>query len=97
MLTDSVEVYGMGKQRLRFPIEPSGSARLEIYIDLWDNEGVNIIAAMSTARDELSVDIDIEQVEGMTCVNVEGFPNHVSLFHSRLLNEGVNISTTKSR
>lgn len=80
---------------------PNGAAteksRVEIYVDLWANEETNLIAAMSTARDELIVDLEIEQVEGMTCITVEGFPNHVSLFKTRLALEGVYIATTKHR
>jgi hypothetical protein len=88
---------GMGQRINRCGQPPASPARLEIYIDLWENAAEKLIAAINTARDELCVDIDIEQVEGMSCINVEGQTNDVSLFHSRLLAEGVIVSTTKSR
>lgn len=98
MQTREVEFLGTGPQRVQpCPTASDNTARLEIYIDLWANESTNIIAAINTARDALCVEIDIEQVEGMSCINVEGFPKDVSVFHIRLLAEGVVVSTTKSR
>lgn len=97
MQTQEVEVFGYDHRCIKPVAKNDNLKRLEIYIDLWANDSANIIAAINTARDELVVDIDIEQVEGMSCINVEGFPNDVLLFHSRLTAEGVSVTTTKSR
>lgn len=95
MFAHSYEVLGSNRNN---PMrQGADKTKIEIYVDLWANENNNLIAAMDTARDALHVSLEVEQVEGMTCISVEGLPNDLLLFKSRLANEGIHIATTKYR
>lgn len=92
----SWEILG-GKRIAKQECDP-GKIKKEIYVDMWLTKGEVLNAALETARKDLLIDAEIEQVEGMVCINVTGPANDVLLFHSRLTwEDGINIVVTKLR
>lgn len=92
----SWEILG-GKRIEKRECDP-GTIKKEIYVDMWATKSEVLKAAMEVAKKDLLIDAEIEQVEGMVCINVSGPANDVLLFHSRLTwEDGIHIAVTKLR
>jgi hypothetical protein len=89
----------LGDNRVNHIQEPDpGKIKKEIYVDMWQTKDGALQSALEIARKDLLLDVEIEQVEGMVCINLYGMPNDVILFHSRLTwEDGIHIATTKIR
>mgnify|MGYP003365349649 CR=1 FL=1 len=89
--------YCLDGHGIRVPVERKDESRLEIYISLLDNSQALLKEAFESARNAVQVGAEVEHVDEMMCVTVSGSSTDTLQFQMHLMDEGVLISTTKSR